>query len=384
MRIRPMAVADLTPADYNPREIGDKAMAGLEASISEFGLVEPIVWNERTGNVVGGHQRLRVIQASGEQVTDVVVVDVPLGREKAMNVALNNPHITGDYSDSLQGLLEEIAGDDSELFESVRLDELLLPEALDDDIAPEAPKDPVTKLGDTWLLGKHRLHCGDSTDEASVLLAHGELDPWIMVTDPPYGVDYDPEWRNRNFGGEGRSTGVVANDGVVDWSDSWRLFDGDVAYVWHGQHGVGATELSLVGSAMIPRTLIIWKKRRMVVSRGHYHGQFESAWYAVRKGKTSRWCGDRSQSCVWELDALDGEERSGHGTQKPIECMARPIRNHGGPGDVVYDPFLGSGTTLIAADQLDRICVGLEIDPAYCDVIIERWESLTGGKAKRA
>ena len=172
----------------------------------------------------------------------------------------------------------------------------------------------------------------------------------------------------------------------ASWTAAWKLFEGDVAYVWHASLFSATVLADLQAAGFDHRCHLIWRKQQFAISRGHYHWQHEPCWYAVRKGKTARWVGDRKQSTVWDVDNLlraSDEEKTGHGTQKPVECMARPIRNHGAEGDVVYDPFVGSGTTLVAAEQLGRRCVALELDPAYCDVAVSRWEKLTGETAER-
>lgn len=211
-----------------------------------------------------------------------------------------------------------------------------------------------------------------------------------MVTDPPYGVEYDPEWREGADLGVGkRSKGKVENDDRVDWTEAYCLFPGDIAYVWHAGVFTGDVAVNLINIDFQIRAQIIWSKQHFVLSRGAYHWKHEPCWYAVRKGKKSFWCGDRTQSTVWDIANNNSfgnskkEETWGHGTQKPVECMARPIRNHGDKNDSVYDPFLGSGTTLIAAEQLGRKCFGIEISPSYCDVILTRWSNFTGKEPVR-
>jgi DNA modification methylase len=215
----------------------------------------------------------------------------------------------------------------------------------------------------------------------------GSATPALMVTDPPYGVEYDPNWRERAGLGRQRQNGLVANDHRVDWLEAYKLFPGDVAYVWHA--GVHAAEVArgLESAGFKIRSQIIWAKQHFALSRGDYHWQHEPCWYAVRDGNSSNWCGDRTQSTVWQvanLNPIGGaseEPKTGHGTQKPVELMRRPILNNSVRGDVVYDPFLGSGTTLAAAETTDRICCGMDIDPAYVDVIVRRWQQLTGKSA---
>jgi DNA modification methylase len=225
--------------------------------------------------------------------------------------------------------------------------------------------------------------CGDSTSAEAVNRLIGEVIPALMVTDPPYGVEYDPTWRDQAGLGQTRQSGIVANDHRVDWSAAYRLFSGDVAYVWHA--GVHAAEVAtnLESAGFRIRSQIIWAKQHFALGRGDYHWCHEHCWYAVREGKSSHWNGDRTQSTLWQVANLNPfggsheEAATGHGTQKPVELMRRPILNNSERGSVVYDPFLGSGTTLIAAQLTERICYGLEIDPPYVDLIVRRWQVLT-------
>lgn len=199
-----------------------------------------------------------------------------------------------------------------------------------------------------------------------------------MVTDPPYGVEYDPNWRNDAGAAKTKRTGKVLNDDRADWHEAWRLFPGDVAYVWHAALHAGTVADSLVAAGFDIRSQIVWAKERMVLSRGHYHWQHEPAWYAVRSGATGHWSGDRTQTTLWTIPNRDQDASTVHGTQKPVECMRRPMLNNTSPGQAVYDPFLGSGTSLIAAETSGRSCYGTELDPAYVDVIVTRWATFTG------
>lgn len=401
--MRRVALADLIPAPYNPRSISTEARAGLAASLDRFGLVQPIVWNARSGHVCGGHQRLDVLRERGVTHTDVVVVDLDDTQERQLNVALNSGAISGEFTPDLQGLLDELRLADAPTFDALRFEELILPapvvieEAEDEETTPDAGGEPTAQPGDLWLLTHpesplvHRVYCGDATNPDHVRLACGPLAPWIMVTDPPYGVKYDPAWRDEagKSGAMERRTnsntraGVVANDDRLDWTDAYSLFTGDVAYIWQGQLQIGPNQTSLAECGFDVRTLVVWRKPHFAIGRGHYHHQMESAWYAVRRGASARWGGDRTQSTVWDIAPPKGRDgETTHGTQKPVECMMRPIANHGARGDVVYDPFLGSGTTIVAAHKVGRTCVGLELDPRYVDVIVARWAK-QGGTAER-
>lgn len=232
-----------------------------------------------------------------------------------------------------------------------------------------------------WLLGGHRLRCGDSTkkDEVNALLKTDV--PLLMVTDPPYGVEYDPKWRaqagvNKNQ----KKLGKVLNDDRADWSEAWALFPGDVAYVWHADRRASEVHASLQSADFELRCQIIWAKDRMVLSRGAYHFQHEPCWYAVRVGKTATWQGDRSQTTLWQIPARE-DGGLGHGTQKPVECMKRPIVNHTVADDFVYEPFSGSGTTIIAAETTGRRCLAMELHPQYVDLAVRRWQTFTGKEA---
>jgi DNA modification methylase len=202
-----------------------------------------------------------------------------------------------------------------------------------------------------------------------------------MVSDPPYGVGYDPAWRNEAGVSATARTGKVANDDRADWREAWALFPGDVAYIWHaGVHARTVIE-SLEAAGFVVRSQIVWAKPRLVLGRGDYHWQHEPCIYGVRKGATGHWQGARDQTTLWPIGAGDEDMATVHGTQKPVECMRRPMLNNSEPGDAIYEPFCGSGTTIIAAETAERICYAMEIDPGYCDVAIARFEAMTGQPA---
>jgi DNA modification methylase len=258
----------------------------------------------------------------------------------------------------------------------------------DPDSVPEVPDQPATRRGDLWQLGDHRVGCGDSTSAADVERVLAGSRPQLMIADPPYGVGYEPSWRARRGLSAGKlAQGKVLNDDRADWAEAYALFPGDVAYIWHGAlHGdVVADGLAACGLQL--RAQIVWVKQHFTLSRGDYHWQHETCWYAVRQGKRSQWNGDRAQTTVWEIPNnnpfgnREREESWGHGTQKPVECMRRPIVNNTRPGQAIYDPFLGSGTSLIAAEMTGRVCCGLELNPAYVDVVVRRWQLFTGRNA---
>jgi len=199
------------------------------------------------------------------------------------------------------------------------------------------------------------------------------------VTDPPYGVDYDPAWRHRRGVNQSARRAKVRNDTQADWGAAWALFRGDIAYVWHGALHATTVAESLGREGFHIRAQIIWAKERLVIGRGDYHWQHEPCWYAVRS--KGHWTGDRKQTTLWNIPSGKQDSETQHSTQKPVECMRRPMQNNSSPGQAVYDPFLGSGTTLIAAETIGRACFSMELEPAFVDVAVHRWEAFTGQKA---
>lgn len=391
-----MPLADLLPAGYNPRKMSPAAMAGLRASLEKFGELGGIVFNRRMNRLAGGHQRVKALAAIGETHADVRVVDLDEPDEKALNLTLNNPAIGGDWAGAeLAALLEESQAVLGDLFKDLKLDALWdFAEKQpphggsgDPDDAPDVEAVAITRPGDVWALGAHRIICGDSTDAATVARLLGDVKPHLMVTDPPYGVEYDATWRvaampEKNTGKDGGGThGKVKNDGQADWRAAWALFPGDVAYVWHapGPLQVDVYE-SMVSADLLPRYQIIWVKNVHVIGRGNYHWRHEPCWYGVRKGAVSHWQGARDQNSVWEIQKPRKNE-TGHSTQKPVECMQRPIENNSARGDAVYEPFSGSGTTIVAGEMTGRRVFAVELHPQYVDVAVRRWQSLTGKAA---
>lgn len=235
-------------------------------------------------------------------------------------------------------------------------------------------------------MGSHRLMCGDCTEREAVSALLCGVKPGLMVTDPPYGVEYDADWRNHAVRVNGKAFGAraiskVNNDDIADWGGAWSLFPGDICYIWHAGKFASTVQRSLEEAGFEIRAQIIWAKSHFAISRGNYHWKHESCWYAVRKGATANWVGDRSQTTVWEIDHAKND--TGHSTQKPVDCMRRPILNNSSPGQAVYEPFMGSGTTVIAAETTGRVCYGMEINPEYVDLAVRRWQDFTGKVAVR-
>ena len=394
-------IAALAPYPRNARTHSDAQVAQLAASIKEFGWTNPVLVDEANG-VIAGHGRLLAAKSLGlAEVPVIVLSGLSEAQRRALVLADNKLALNAGWD--MQLLAAELTdlrtvGVDLGLlgFSEVDLASLLVDRTAgltDPDEVPATPVNPVTRPGDLWLLGRHRLLCGDSTSADAVGRLLGPVKPHLMVTDPPYGVSYDPDWRNRaeGVGGFGdpqksragykssRAVGLVQNDDRADWREAWALFPGDVTYVWHGALHATLVADSLAACGFEVRAQIIWKKDRLVIGRGHYHWTHEPCWYAVRKGGTGHWAGDRKQTTVWEIAHRKSE--TGHGTQKPVECMKRPIENNSLPGQAVYEPFSGSGTTIIAAETTGRSCLAMELDPAYVDVAVQRWQDFTGEKA---
>ena len=388
---------DLKPNPKNPRIISEDQLEKLKNSIKrdpEFMKLRPIVHDG--GMILGGNMRYRACLALGKkEVPNSWVKDASdlTDEQKRRFIVVDNAPdgMTGDWdweelSDEFD--MEELADwgfSADELEKSFGGFEL----ESDQDAEPQIDKAEELRekwqveTGQLWQLGEHRLLCGDSTNAEDVARCLGGVVPLLMVTDPPYGVEYDANWRDEADRAKGkhhcaRAVGKVENDDRADWSAAYALFPGDVAYVWHAP---GATGLifgaSLQASGFDIRTTIIWAKSHFAIGRGHYHGQHEPCYYAVRKksGATGHWGGDRKQTTLWQIPKPQKSE-TGHSTQKPLECMARPIRNH--DSEYVYEPFSGSGTTIIACEQLNRKCRAIEISPAYVAVAIQRFLDATG------
>ena len=391
MNIELRPIESIRAYESNPR-INDTAVDAVIASIREFGWRQPIVVDGE-GVIIVGHTRHKAALKLGLHHVPVhVATDLTPAQAKAYRIADNQTAAIAEWNYDLLPLeLNGLAEMNFDLgllgFDQDELSRILggANEGLTDpDEVPERPAEPITRPGDLWVLGQHRLLCADSTNRQQVQRLLDGTVPFIMITDPPYGVEYDPEWRHRTGLNNSQRTGKVANDDRVEWTDAYRLFPGHVAYVWHAARFTSDLARNLNDAGFEVRAQIIWKKSRFAIGRGHYHWQHEPCWYAVREGGGSaKWCGDRTQSTVWDIDARNEDQETRHGTQKPCECMERPVRNHGDKGDDVYDPFLGSGTTIIACERVGRRCLGLELDPAYCDVIVTRWERFTGKKAER-
>jgi DNA modification methylase len=387
------SVTELIPYARNARTHSDEQVAQIAASIKEFGFINPVVTDGDSG-IIAGHGRVLAARKLGmDEVPTIEVGSLTDAQKQAYILADNKLALNAGWdSDLLKVELSELGDNGFDLsvigFSADELNALLADttEGLTDpDDVPDTPDDPVSVLGDVWLLGKHRLVCGDSTDADTVAKALNGVEPHLMVTDPPYGVEYDPAWRNNVVGAptlrpSDRAMGTVNNDDRADWSEAYALFPGDVAYVWHAGNMAHTVAESLITCDLHIRAQIIWAKNNMVIGRGDYHPKHEPCWYAVRKGKPGQYAGGRKQTTIWNIDKPLKSE-TGHSTQKPVECMKRPIDNNSSPGQAVYEPFSGSGTTIIAGEMTGRSIHAIELNPAYVDVAIKRWQDFTGQDA---
>ena len=382
----------MTGAVRNPRTHSPAQIEQIARSITAFGWTNPLLVDE-AGVIIAGHGRLEAARKLGmAEVPTITLTGLSADQKRALVIADNQLALNAGWDAELLALeLGELgaAGFDIGLigFSDDELASILADRTeglTDPDDVPETPAEPVSVLGDVWLLGRHRLCCGDATSEVDVSLALGGVKPHLMVTDPPYGVEYDPRWREEAarkglIGFSPSALGAVHNDERLDWSAAWILFAGDVAYVWHAGRHASTVQMSLEAAGFDIRCQLIWAKSSFAISRGHYNWQHEPCWYAVRKGKTGHWRGSKSESTLWEISHTKNE--TGHSTQKPVECMRRPIENNSSPGQAVYDPFVGSGTTIIAAEMTGRSCHAIELNPAYVDVAVMRWQAFTGEAA---
>ena len=404
-------VDDLIPYARNARTHSPEQVQKLAGSIKEFGFLNPVVISE-DGGILAGHGRVMAAQKLGiKQVPCVVESHLTEAQRKAYILADNRLALDAGWDEEMLAVeLKELKVDydfDMDLlgFSDDELKQFGIDESIEDSFEPTKEPDdevevdenvePVTELGDVWILGDHRLICGDSRDADVVEKVMAGNKPNLMVTDPPYGVKYDPSTRLRYSDEKNRTglvvsankdaKGLVTNDDCSHWKESYSLFGGNVAYVWCPGSHIDDFMIDLKACGFEISSEIIWNKSQLCFGKCDYHWKHESCLYATRGDHN--WKGGRKQTTVWNSQTIKWagrEERKwGNGTQNPIECRKRPIENNSDPGDWVYDPFSGSGTTIIAAEQTGRKCIGIELSPTYCDAICRRFESVTGKKAIR-
>lgn len=419
--IQDIHVSALNPAPYNPRDISQEALAGLRQSLERFGMVDLLVVNKRNMRVISGHQRLKILQQEGIETVTAIVVDVDEISEMAMNVTLNSQQIVGTWTEALIPLLEKLRKEASDDYLNLRLKELREEVAelefentgagktLPDDI-PEPPPEPITKRGDLWILGEHRLLCGDSTNESDVARLMDGQKANLFATDPPYCVDY---------------TGANRPTGGKDWSDVYHEIDIPDAkefikkiyvvglkhikehtalYLWHASKRKAMIEGICDELDILIHQQIVWVKPCSILTYSFYSWRHEPCLLMWVRGKKPPYKPkNKSISSVWEVKLLrsgdptdpeyytdiwevdwEGKKRNiglNHPTVKPTEIFAIPMRVHTHPGDVCYEPFSGSGSQIIAGERLNRRVFAMEIEPIFCDVAVKRWEEFSGKKA---
>lgn len=388
MIIEKKNTADLLPADYNPRKDlkpGDAEYEKLKRSIEQFGYVEPVIWNQTTGRVVGGHQRLKVLIDMGMTEVDCVVVAMDEEKEKALNIALNK--ISGDWDkDKLALLIADLQGADFDVsltgFEPAEIDALFkdtLKDGVKDDdfdVGAELAQPTMTKPGDIWTLGRHRLICGDSTKAETYDLLMGSTKANLVITDPPYNVNYEG------------SAGKIKNDNMADEAfynfllDAYTQMHSAMAddasiYVFHADTEGLNFRRAFADAGFYLSGCCIWKKQSLVLGRSPYQWQHEPCLYGWKKNGKHQWYTGRKETTIWEFDKP--KKNGDHPTMKPIPLLAYPIMNSSMSNSVVLDPFGGSGSTLIACEQTDRICYTVELDEKFCDVIVKRYIEQVGG-----
>jgi DNA modification methylase len=382
MSIKIVDIKTVKPNPSNPRHIKDHKFTQLVKSIRHFPemlQLRPIVV-DADNIVLGGNMRLKAcIEAGLKEVPIIVASELTEEQQKEFIIKDNVGFGEWDWEQlANEWEIEQLS--DWGLDLPIEMEDTEIEAVEDNYQAPDTIETDIV-IGDLFEIGEHRLLCGDSTDSDAVAkLMNGEK-AILMVTDPPYGVNYDATWRTDALGdklmGKPRE-GLVSNDDRADWTDVWALFEGDIAYVWHASKFADVVMKSLRDVGFEITQQIIWNKSVMVLGRADYHFKHEPCWYAVRKGKNHNWQGNRKLTTVWDAapptHIMSGskEEKTSHPTQKAAICMSIPIENNTKIGNGVYDPFLGSGTTMVAAHQLKRKCYGMELDPKYCQVIIDR------------
>jgi len=387
MIIEKKNTAELLPADYNPRKDlkpGDAEYEKLKRSFEQFGYVEPVIWNKTTGRVVGGHQRLKVLTDLGLTEVECVVVEMDEEKEKALNIALNK--ISGDWDkDKLALLISDLQGSDFDVsltgFDPAEIDSLFkdtLKDGVKDDnfnVDAELQNPTITKAGDIWTLGRHRLICGDSTKPETFELLMGTVKANLVITDPPYNVNYEG------------SAGKIKNDNMADeafynfllnaFKNTEAAMASDASiYVFHADTEGLNFRRAFADAGFYLSGCCIWKKQSLVLGRSPYQWQHEPVLYGWKKKGKHQWYTGRKESTIWEFDKP--KKNGDHPTMKPIPLLAYPIMNSSMTNSVVMDPFGGSGSTLIACEQTDRICYTVELDEKFCDVIVKRYIEQVG------
>jgi DNA modification methylase len=391
----------LRPDPANPRRIGDEELDALERSIREFGFVQPVLAWRQDRTVIGGHQRLVAARRLGLITVPVTYLDLSIEQARLLNLALNK--ISGTWDEQLLArLMADLQTDPAvdltlsgfgedevrDLLRNLetrekneRVEDFDLDSALED-----ATRAPRTKPGDLWALSDHRLLCGDATKPEDVERLLGGAQAAMCFTDPPYNVSLG------DHGGHQRGSRRrrIANDSMdpIAWETFVRAWSRTLLASVDGAIYVcmSSKELPLVSRVLAEEgghwsDTLIWRKDRFVLGRADYQRAYEPIWFGWREGASHQWCGDRDQDDVWEINRPSDAPL--HPTMKPLPLMERAIANSSKPGDLVLDPFAGSGSTLIACERTGRRCAALELDPRYADVVLARWERFSGSVAER-
>lgn len=392
MNIQIIDINKLIPATYNPRKDlkpDDAEYIKIKNSIVKFGFVSPLVINKDM-TVIGGHQRLKVLKDLGITEVECIVVDLDKTNEKALNIALNK--IQGDWDeDKLEALLQELKSEEFDMnltgFDFDEVDEILndingtKEDNFDVDSAYEEIEEAITKPGDIWILGNHRLMCGDSTHKDDIMRLMNNQDADMLLTDPPYNVDYV---------GKTAEALKIKNDNMDDnqfYEFLKKVFEnmyivtkeGASIYVFHADtEGINFRKAFKDAGFKLAECLI-WKKDCFVMGRQDYQWQHEPVLYGWKEGKAHYFINDRTQSTILEFDRP--KQSTLHPTMKPIDLIAKLIKNSSKENDIILDLFGGSGSTIIATEQLNRKCYTMELEPKYCDVIVKRWETMTNREA---
>jgi DNA modification methylase len=400
-------LASLIPSARNARTHSDSQIGQLAASIREWGWTMPVLVDE-AGSIIAGHGRVLAAQRLGiGEVPTMVARGWSEAQKRAYLIADNKLTENGGWDQAMLRVeLQDLKamGFDALLtgFTAAEIRGMGTVGKTDPDEVPEPPAIAVSKPGDVWLLWDHRLVCGDATDGAvATVVLHGAK-PKLMVTDPPYGVQLDMEWRDRaglnGFGPaessymkkrtKDHTTVTISGDSRADWSEAFGLVPSlTIAYVWHASSHSIEVGIGLRNINFQLRQQIIWVKPSIVLSRQAYNWQHEPCWYAVRRGANASWKGGHAQSTLWEaappkmIMSGSKEEKVDHPTQKPVVLYTRPFENHTVGGDSIYEPFSGSGTAIIAAETLGRRMHAIEVDPKFVDVAVLRWQNFTGNVA---
>lgn len=391
MLMKPMPISELKPADYNPRkdlQPGDPEYEKLKRSLTEFGYVEPVIWNSTTGHVVGGHQRLKVLEDLGHNTVHVIVVELDEIREKALNIALNK--ISGEWDESKLALLiadldasdfdAELTGfDDTEIAQLIgSLDE---GEVEDDDFDLTAALEAASfvERGDIWTLGRHRLVCGDATSQTDVEALMDGKRANLVLTDPPYNVAFE------SSDGLSIKNDKMAADKFYDFLHAAFTQMASVcekgasAYIFHADTEGLNFRRAFVEAGFYLSGCCIWVKDSLVLGRSPYQWQHEPVLYGWVKTGKHKWYADRKQTTIWRFDKP--RRNADHPTSKPLDLLAYPLQNSTQANAIVLDTFAGSGSTLMACEATDRTCYCMELDEKYASVILRRYADATGGVA---